>query len=294
MPKAVKKLGLQQYMIVMCLISILGGMLFVTNSLGIDDGLIISSEPIKFVGKVVPYFECNRGEFNSTTKYLSRGENYTLRLETTKAILELFDQDGGESTYVTMKFIGASPFTDLMAKDRIPYRIQYSYINAVPSQQKSVTGYRKIVYKSVFPGIDLVFAARPTYIEYYFELHPRAQINEIVIEYDGAQDVMLGGDGELIIQLAEGNLIQPAPTLFQVSDGIRNKIKGGFTLLSHNRVGFHVENYNQMASLVIDPVFLYFKPEKSWGVKTASQVPLNCYIIEDTPKQSGKRVFNLR
>ena len=65
--------------------------------------------------------------------------------------------------------------------------------------------------------------------------------------------VSLTRSGDLALESNGAQVLQKAPVIYQD----RRQIKGRYTLLAHNQVGFHVERYDRTRPLVIDPILVY-------------------------------------
>ncbi|HBA85794.1 MAG TPA: hypothetical protein DCZ95_17055 [Verrucomicrobia bacterium] len=230
-------------------------------------------QPVRFLGAWTPFFESNTGRFPADVKYFSRGIDYAVGLKSDGLDLLLVNLEAKTnepySSCIGIRFVGASPYPTIEGAGRFPQPMRY-YLGTMPPKLQEVTAYSKVQYKSVFPGVDLFFSCNSTFLEYYFVLSGRANLYDVVMEFSGADKMSLNEDGELVIRTKAGTIIRPAPKLYQEVNGIREPIAGGYVLLTKNRVGFDAGPYNQMASLVIDPVLVYFKTENNWAKNNES------------------------
>jgi hypothetical protein len=60
--------------------------------------------------------------------------------------------------------------------------------------------------------------------------------------------------GELVLNLGDGEIRQPKPVIYQMADGARQEISGGYKLVDAHTVGFAVGGYDRSLPLVIDPI----------------------------------------
>jgi Secretion system C-terminal sorting domain/Beta-propeller repeat len=84
----------------------------------------------------------------------------------------------------------------------------------------NVKTYSRILYKNVYPNIDIEFISQDTpevHFEYNFILYPGADINDISLQYAGMNDFKMQ-DGELIITLSHGQLKEKIPASFSHID----------------------------------------------------------------------------
>jgi uncharacterized protein (TIGR03437 family) len=113
--------------------------------------------------------------------------------------------------------------------------------------------YRTVRFAGVWRGIDLVYHAEESRLEYDFVVAVGASPSRIVLDFRGAESVRLDAGGEMAIRAAGGEFRFHAPRILQ--DG--KPIHGNYRLLGGNRVGFQVGRYDHARALVIDPVLGY-------------------------------------
>lgn len=215
-------------------------------------------------------FEANQGQADSSVKFLARGPGYKLSLTSDEAILSLNrkvphdknkDANPRLSTgdVVRMKILGARSDTRLSAEEVLPGRVNYLLGNDPRAWRTNVATYRKVRYKDVYQGVDLVYYGNQRNLEYDFQIAPGADPEAIRMSFDGVKRMKLDTTtGDLIMQLSGGALIrQQKPVLYQEAGDKRRPIQGHFVLHGRNQVGFKVGPYDKSLSLVIDPVLVY-------------------------------------
>ncbi len=116
--------------------------------------------------------------------------------------------------------------------------------------------FRKIIYKELYPGIDLVYsfdAIKKTGFEYSLVARPGADISKVNFRYDGdVKKIELDVNGNLRISSGIDDISVSAAECFY-SDNSNQKFRSAFSL-NNNRIGFKLpENYNKQKTLVIDP-----------------------------------------
>jgi hypothetical protein len=115
-------------------------------------------------------------------------------------------------------------------------------------------------YTGVYPGIDLVYHGQQGHLEYDFDVAPGADASSIHLAVEGADQVELSGEGDLVLHTQTGELRQPKPVLYLLGDdGQRQVVDGGYVLdqAPQQRVGFWVGTHDLSRQLVIDPVLVY-------------------------------------
>jgi hypothetical protein len=96
-----------------------------------------------------------------------------------------------------------------------------------------------VQYQQIWPGVDLVLYGNQRQLEYDFIVAPGANPAQIDLTFDGVEKLELDGQGNLLIYLPGGRLIQKsAPIIYQEVDGVWQTIAGGLILSVGHRIGF--------------------------------------------------------
>jgi hypothetical protein len=121
--------------------------------------------------------------------------------------------------------------------------------------------YERVVYRDLWPGIDLVFRGADGQLKYEFLLRPRAKIAAIRLAFRGAEGLSLDRDGNLLVKTPLGTLTDARPIAYQELGGERVPVESRF--LPHpdprqeGAYGFAVGAYDSRQPLVIDPGLYY-------------------------------------
>lgn len=157
-----------------------------------------------------------------------------------------------ESYSVSMSWEGASPNAQIIAEEEAEG--YYTYADE-PFRNLRAKGYRKLIYKDLYPGIDVeyIIPQNKGGIKYSLILKPGADIRKVKMHYGGdVENIDLGVDGNIIIKTPAGNMIDHAPQSFYFKN--KNQVKSSFKLTNRSTVEFSLpEGYNNKTVLVIDP-----------------------------------------
>ena len=123
------------------------------------------------------------------------------------------------------------------------------YLASCPNGALRVKSYTNILYKNLYPGIDLKWYQKDGALKYDYFIAPNANYKQIKLEYKGADNIYINRAGELIIQTALGELVEQKPLVFQNG----KKLEANW-LVEHNLVSFQIKNADPSMSLVIDPM----------------------------------------
>jgi hypothetical protein len=227
-----------------------------------------TSKVVASYGDLPLSFEANYGQTSEQVRFLSRGQGYGLFLTPDEAVLAL-SKPGAEprddteannavkQSVLRMQLLGANPATQVTGRDALRAKSNY-FIGKDPKAWRSnVPHYCKVHYQGVYPGIDLVFyGTNAGQLEYDFVVAPGADPNNIALGIEGADQLEIDANGDLVLHVAGGEVRLRKPFVYQEIDGERQAIAGQYTLKG-GRVGFQLAAYDADRPLVIDPVLAY-------------------------------------
>ena len=209
-------------------------------------------------------FEPNRGQTDPQVRFISRGAGYTLFLTPDGATLSL-DQAATAApaeelvagSVVKMNLIDGNPTPVAIGKQPLPGRSHYFTGRDPARWLTDIPTFASVLYRQVWPGIDLLWYGAGGQLEYDFIVAPGADPARIGLAFEGAQALDLDPAGNLIFRLPGGGEIrQNRPLIYQESYGRRQVIEGAF-LLTSNEVRFEVGSYDRSSPLTIDPLLVY-------------------------------------
>ncbi len=272
------------------------------------------------MGKVPLYFIENRGQVDAAVSYYLEGEDTTAYFTPTGVTFALTGPAEAPSTasakavsgapgharrvsleerpgktpwsepeetakqrwIVKLDFLGANP--NVVPRGEAPIATKVSYFIGPKDQWK--TGLRtfgKVVYKNLWPGIDLIYFGKGQQMEYDLVVHPGADPSQIRFAYRGAESVMVTQEGHLKVTTPVKVFGEERPTVYQEVDGKRVEITSSYNLFPLNKggqgvvppnpntlapegrgqgegviYGFNLAPHDTTRPLVIDPpVFVY-------------------------------------
>ncbi|MDO5759944.1 MAG: gliding motility-associated C-terminal domain-containing protein [Bacteroidota bacterium] len=143
-----------------------------------------------------------------------------------------------------------------------------NYFLSKDKHYKRVPCFESVVYKEIYNNIDWKIETENNYIKHTFVVHPKGRVEEIEIEYIGAES-LITKEGELIITTKYGQITEPKPYIFQRKDNEIIRVEGGFVLKDRS-IKYFVESYDENYDLEIDPglVFSTYSGSHSdtWGM----------------------------
>ncbi len=185
-------------------------------------------------------FEPNRGQTDSTVKYLARGPQGAVFYTANSMVFQ----------GVRIEFAGADPEGAWEGSDPVTDTISYYTGRDAAKWVRDLPRYRRLLRRHLYPGIDAAWYGSEGRLEYDFLLAPHADPSRIRLRIPDATRVTLEADGTLAVATGAGELRQRKPRLFQGG----REVSGSFRLLGRNEIGFSVTGYNPKLPLSIDPV----------------------------------------
>ena len=190
-------------------------------------------------------FAANDGQFAPRVRYAALGAGY--ELAATDAGFEL--ALGGRR--MRIDFAGASRRSPA-AGGRLPGVANYLLGRDQRRWRTGVPTYREVVYRRVWPGIDVALYGATTRPEYDLRVAPGADPRAARLAFAGGR-VRIARDGSLRV----GPLRQLAPTAYQWRRGRRVAVASRYVRHADGTIGVRVGRYDRRRALVIDPVLAY-------------------------------------
>jgi len=233
------------------------------------------------------YFEQNKGQTDARARFLAHGGNLTAFITQDGFTVSL----NGEA--VSMHVKGANPKAELVSENAIQglsnYYLGSRVITGVPH-------YGRVRVSQIRDGIDLVYHGSARELEYDFVIHPGADPDAIRLHFDGATRPALADNGDLVLKLANGELRQKKPKVWQEDATGRHEIECRYLLGRRGDVRLALGSYTRSEELVIDPVLSYSTflggTNSDWAAGIAADASGYAYITgytnsTDFPVTSG-------
>jgi uncharacterized repeat protein (TIGR01451 family) len=249
------------------------------SSLGLGSKLQQSKPDARSIlGQLPLIFEPNQGQADPWVKFLARGAGYSLFLDPTGAVLAMqttHSSSAGRTSLVRMKLVGANQEAATVGTNSLPGKSNYLIGNDPRQWHSGIPQFAGVRYRSVYPGIDLVFYGNQGRLEYDFRVAPGADPARAELEFDGTSRLELRGGDLILTGKDEGGLRLQAPHIYQRRGNRQEEIAGGFVLRGANRVAFEVGAYDRRRELIIDPVLAFSSYFGGSGSETSPSIAVN-------------------
>src|SRR6185503_12891849 len=248
-------------------------------------------------GRLPLSFEVNKGQLDQPVKFLSHGRGYQLFLTANEAVLTLrqpqasqADTKMREGSVLRLKMIGANTAPQIEGQDELPGKVNYFPGNDPEKWRRNIPTYRKVYYKNVYPGIDVVYYGNQRELEYDFVVAPGADPKVIKFTVEGADKIRLDQAGNLLLNLKHGEVRLHKPLIYQLTDeGNRREVMGNY-VIKGSEVKFNVQRFDSGKPLVIDPILSYSTFLGSIGGDFALGIAVdsqgNAYVTGNTTSSS--------
>lgn len=263
--------------------------LFVISGISICSGQDFRIHQEGFVenrGQIVNQF----GQANNEVLYLfrSKGINIQLRkcgfsyefkspVNTNKDISEVSDfiinkQHPKEKKLkyrrIDIELLGANPACEIIAEDPLRYYMNFYNVIGAPEGIVKARTYSKVVYRSIYPNIDLEFSVSEALLDckYSFIIHPGGSIENIRMRFNNAfLKLEKGKDSSDVLCLLDddinGNIT--IPLCYNISGGHKQSKGLKFNICSGSELRLSVCDSN--LELKGDMQIMYSVPTGQWA-----------------------------
>ncbi|MGZ3864334.1 MAG: DUF7948 domain-containing protein [Bacteroidia bacterium] len=155
--------------------------------------------------------------------------------------------------FVSVIWENSNPDVKIEAQDEVHDYFNYGSIAGSGQPGISnVKAFKKIVYKNLYPNIDLeyVFHSQDG-IKYSLILHPGADISKVRMKYSDGEKVSLRNNGDIHIKTIFGDIIDHEPVTFY-ADNTSHIIPSKF-IREGNVVSFQLEGFDNTKEIIVDP-----------------------------------------
>lgn len=199
------------------------------------------------------YFEPNVGQAAGSVRFLARGGGFLTLLSGEEAVF----LNAKLSEPLKLRFAGAQPAPAAEPLEPLPGVSNYFYGKNPARWRTRVPHYGRVLFRQVYPGIDVVFYGGDRRLEYDFLVAPGADPSRIEICWSGAQRIRLDGNGDLLLDTSAGEVRQRRPLVYQTIAGKRIAVAARYRLAARGRARLELGAWNRNFPLIIDPVIVY-------------------------------------
>ncbi len=206
-------------------------------------------------GSMPVAFVANRGQTDPKVRYYATGPRYAFFATPDEVMLSLVKGKPARHLALALRFLHRNPGSTIEADTRAPGTVNYLNGRSASTRQTGLARYRDIVYRNLWPRIDLRLHERAGVLKYEFHVRPGGRVADIRLAYAGARRLALASDGALRIRTALGVVRDSRPVTYQNVAGSRVPVSSSYRLNRQGRTGFAftVGRHRRDHTLVIDP-----------------------------------------
>ena len=232
----------------------------------IANSAALAANPVK---DAVPlFFIANCGQAPPAVRFMAKGSGLTAYFSPGEAVFRV----AGRS--VRMQFEGANPSPQVEGMERLPGHANF-LIGPQKDWRPDVPLYGAVVYRDLYPGVDMIYGGEGRDLKSEFVVAPGADPSRIRVRYAGAGGVRVAEDGALAIPVDGRELRERAPSIYQERSGRRVAVEGRFAVTGDGAVRFQVGDYDVARPLIIDPVLSYSTLLGGSGFDTATALAVD-------------------
>lgn len=200
-------------------------------------------------------FEENRGQAPEAYSHLLRSPGYTAGFAPDSLVVALSPAEASApAPLLRFSWSDAQPAVP-QGEDPATERIHYLKHDASPDEPGSaVPVWTRLRYRSVYPGIDLVYYMNGDHLEFDLEIAAQADRSAPVLRIDGADSLELDASGNLVIAMNGQRVLQRAPHSFQVTGGQRHTVLSRYRILDAHHVAIDLGRHDAALPLTVDPI----------------------------------------
>ena len=198
-------------------------------------------------------FEENRGQFDKQVRYFARAGGANVFLTASEAVYVLPLKNNEKHAFaLRMKIVGANTESLFAGENLREHRTNY-FKGAEENWRTDIPNFGTVRYENVYDKIDMVWHGLESgATRYDFVVRPNADAEQIALDFEGADNLEIDAEGNLLIHTAAGIIKQNKPFSFQETDGAKQEIESRF-IIEQSKIKFAVGEYDRSKPLVIDP-----------------------------------------
>lgn len=195
------------------------------------------------------------------------------------------------STTVQLQFEGANPEPQIEGVSLLPGIVNCFIGNDPTKWRDNVPTFGGIVYKQLYPGVDLHYDGNIGRLKGTYIVAPGVDPSAIRWRYDGASSVSVDkSSGNLVIVPSTNEnsvLTESAPVAWQTIENQRIPVVAHYSIADDGSIGFVLDRYDRNHALIIDPELVYSTYYGSIGSTDGTGITVdssgNAYITGATP-----------
>ena len=205
-------------------------------------------------------FEPNAGQASPEVKFVSRAKGCALLLTSPGPLLKL--RPGGDAANpdapgdVCVRMSGTRSGVVPEGLEALPGKTNYIVGNNPSRWRTGIPNFAKVLYRGLYPGVDMVIYGQHGSFEYDFVVAPGADARAIKFHVEGPRRIQIDSSGDLAINTGAGEVRIHKPVAYQQVAKFKKEIPARYSIREHD-IEIELNEYDRTRPLVIDPVLSY-------------------------------------
>ncbi|MCS6952664.1 MAG: SBBP repeat-containing protein [Bryobacteraceae bacterium] len=236
----------------------------------------------------------NRGQWEESVRYAARWAGGAVWFTDEGPVLSIAGRRAA------VEFQGVTGPLRLEPGPQLASRIHFLHGGEPEAWVRDVPTYGEVLYRGIYPGVDLRYRVAPEGLKSEFLIAPGADPRQIRWRYSGARSISVDREGDLVVDLDGARVVEAKPEIYQQRAGRRTVIEGGYEV-SNGTVCFRLGRWDPSLPLIVDPVLSFSTYLGGSGFDSLRAVALdparNIYVAgfadsRDVPGANGWRNQN--
>lgn len=245
-------------------------------------------------------FEKNIGQHNEKVQFMLNQKGYTtffadkevvLAFRSNKSIQELKKINNHilidrklnklkeyDTSILRINYVGSNKIPQIIGENEFNCKLNYFKSDDRTKWKSYIPLYEKLLYKDIYPGIDVLYSGIQGRLEVKFIIAPNSNIEDIILNFEGNDKLSIDKEGNLQV-IINNKILKILKPKFSESNGIVSEvIEGNFVIDDNGKVSFNVFNYSLDNFLEIRLLLFY------GAFKEKNAVDKGCSITVDENK----------
>jgi hypothetical protein len=216
----------------------------------------LSAQPAMNPASLPLRFEAGQKQTDGAANFVARGANAEFHIAPNQTTF-ILRQSAGKTASCTMQFVGANAAARIAGGAELAGKINYLVGCDPAGWRTGVPTFAQVRVGEIYPGVSLVYYGNGRELEYDFNLAAGTDPQQIILRFNGAEKISVNPQGDLIIGLNGGKVVQHAPVAYQKIGDTRRAIASAYKIVDAHTATFALGDYDRNQPLVIDPVLGY-------------------------------------
>ena len=232
-----------------------------------------SQSMIDSFGQLPVYFVKNQGQWREPAAFCAGVGFGKIYFTSKEIVFQIFHTEGNssrdqidhrkkdppetEEINIRLQFVNPSPDVSIEAMDKSEARFNYLLGDDPQKWVAGAPSYRRIVYRNLYPGIDLSVCGQGKSVKHEYSLKPGADPKQIAWRYDNIKNARINSQGQLEVSTGLGTLKDEMPYCYQIFGSKKVAVECAYIITPENTVKLFIGKYDNNIELIIDPGLEY-------------------------------------